>query len=416
MTWLPVQEENKWRCVVSKYSDIYGKSLSLDLGDWVYVQLECDGITFLIFFSSGWYYGYKSAEQEVRGIFPKVCTRSPKDPQLCDVYAEILSLLPAVESAFILAGATTRADKFNIAIEFGRVPPNTTMYLASQRVSAMEVASGTQTNMMNGNTDPSIMGGTANPSSWIEACFKVYGDGSTSGGPSSKFVVDFHECERLSENVFFAEGRDSSKNTVVFSELKPFAPTEKRILLFIATSRVGAIQTKKNKTMSQGDNGIHADFTPVRRPLAAACVDITKDLIPILLPRKKQILSATARLANKRRKENNQSSRAVFLTSCNEEYQDECFLRLCKETPSSFVDFVNQSSTPAVQSDQTGNAALPPLANSALGAQSPNIVDPAVGESLEIEIKNIRPVDLQPYHVSDTPYPFSFNYIFLAVV
>uniref|UniRef100_A0A0X3PQ60 Dedicator of cytokinesis protein 1 n=1 Tax=Schistocephalus solidus TaxID=70667 RepID=A0A0X3PQ60_SCHSO len=469
MTWLPIQETNKWRCVVSKFSDNFSKSLTLDIGDWVYVQLQCDG----------WYYGFKSAEREVRGIFPKACTLSPKDPQLCDVYAEILSLLPAVESAFIhgkaddyhtassllldvsssnlkqhdaivseevetyrkriiesiclcerklqfplqirssepfafngvvlldehkklvkeirnleLAPARARTEKFNIAIEFGRLPPQTTIYLASQSLSVSEIASGTQANLTNGNTDSSVTGGSANQFSWTEACFRAYGDVSTNSGPSSKFAVEFHSCSRLSENVFFAEGRDSSKNTVIFSELKPFNPTDERVLLCIATSRVGAMQTKKYKTLSHGDNGINA----VRRPVAVACLDITKDLLPILLPRKKLILSATARLA-KRRKETSQTSHSVILTSCNEEFEDDCFLRLYKETPSSFVDFINQYSTPAVQSDLTANAALPPLANSAIGVQGPNTTDFASGESLEIEIKDIRPVDLQPYHI-----------------
>ncbi|KAL7064371.1 hypothetical protein AAHC03_05641 [Spirometra sp. Aus1] len=297
-----------------------------------------------------------------------------------------------------LAPARARTDRFNIAIEFGRLPPNTTIYLASQRLSVSEVASGTQTNMTNGNSDPTVAGGTANQFSWTDACFKAYGDASNSSGPSPKLVVEFHSCSRLSENVFFAEGRDSSKNTVVFSELKSFNPADQRILLCIATSRVGAMQTKKYKTMSHGDNGISSDFIPVRRPVAVACVDITKDLLPILLPRKKQILSATARLA-KRRKETAQPSHSVFLTSCSEEFQEDCFLRLYKETPSSFVDFLNQYSTPVVQSEMTANAALPPLANSAVSAQNLSAPDMMSGESPEIEIKDIRSVDLQPYHI-----------------
>lgn len=52
----------------------------------------------------------------------------------------------------------------------------------------------------------------------------------------------------------------------------------------MAVSRVGPMVSKRGKSFVSGKRPSFNDSDKIRRPLAVACVDITKDLIQTLLP------------------------------------------------------------------------------------------------------------------------------------
>lgn len=85
--------------VVSKFNDpSLPKSLSVSLGDWVYVdQISTDGEKPD---SSQWYYGFKCGASKICGIFPVSCTERPADFEFPEIYAEIMSFLPMAQQIF----------------------------------------------------------------------------------------------------------------------------------------------------------------------------------------------------------------------------------------------------------------------------------------------------------------------------
>lgn len=96
--------------------------------------------------------------------------------------------------------------------------------------------------------------------------------------------LQFSDFCRISENVIIDGFQSDHKTSAIFTELKPFTPSDTRILLVITVDKVGSALTKRGRNMSSDVRLSVADCDRLRRPLAVGCVDITKDVLSTFLP------------------------------------------------------------------------------------------------------------------------------------
>ena len=66
--------------------------------------------------------------------------------------------------------------------------------------------------------------------------------------------------------------------------MKPFSPSETRVLLVIMMDKVGSVVSKRGRATLNETRLSVGDNDRLRRPVGVACVDITKDLLPVLIP------------------------------------------------------------------------------------------------------------------------------------
>ncbi|EUB62246.1 Dedicator of cytokinesis protein [Echinococcus granulosus] len=165
-----------------------------------------------------------------------------------------------------------RGDLFHICVELGRYPSNTlTLFLASQ---SMRLPDSSSTG--SGSDQDSHL---INVHNHLIEFLKGNNDGTSLSSFSSS-GLQFGDFCRISENAII----EGSRQNCILQELKPFSPSDTRILLVIMADRVGSVISRRGRNaqmdicLSVGEN------ERFRRPMAIACLDITKDLLSTLLP------------------------------------------------------------------------------------------------------------------------------------
>ncbi|VDO10457.1 unnamed protein product [Rodentolepis nana] len=471
MIWSPVTDDVKWRRVICKLNDpSLPKSLSLSLGDWVYVDQisKADDKSD----STQWYYGFKCGASRICGIFPVACTEKPSDFEDPELYAEIMSFLPMAQQLFSvgdrriflkasvylqemaicqsksnLSFSTSESklhncdvleflslceryigfplqmripnplsfvsvhlydkylqsenvskererpkrDLFNISVHFDRCPSAAvTLYLASQSIRLPESNS-----VGNGSDQDNHLINL--PNHLIE--FLRGNDDGIALGSVSPANLHFSDFCRISENVTIDGFRSDYKTSVIFSELKPFNPSDTRILLVIMVDKVGSSVTKRGRNVSTDVRLPVGDCDKLRRPVAVGCVDITKDVLPTVLPFHTPFRSFDRRSRNSF----TSSTRVVSLRSSLESSHADILAKLANETRSSVWDLIPSTGVVKSTDQVTSNSVLPPSYPSSQSTNSGG----EISDELEIEIKDIKMVDLQSYHLIKRFYPGS---------
>ncbi|CDS42524.1 dedicator of cytokinesis protein 1 [Echinococcus multilocularis] len=346
-----------------------------------HLQSEHDGLNQTP--SSQWYYGFKCGSTTLRGVFPVSCTEEPLDLDLPEIYAEIMSFLPMAQQMF----SRPRGDLFHICVELGRYPSNTlTLFLASQ---SMRLPDSSSTN--NGSDQDSHLINVHNH--LIE--FLKGNDDGTSLSSFSSSGLQFGDFCRISENAIIEVSRREPKTSVIFSELKPFSPSDTRILLVIMADRVGSVISRRGRNahmdicLSVGEN------ERFRRPMAIACLDITKDLLSALLP-----FHTPHSLERHSRKPLVCPSRVVTLRNSSETCYSDVLNKLANETRSSVLDMLPSASIFKSTESAPVGSVLPP----SYPVSQTNISSDA-SEDLDVEIKSVKTLDLQSYHLVRREYP-----------
>ncbi|VUZ48677.1 unnamed protein product [Hymenolepis diminuta] len=470
MIWSPVTDDVKWRRVICKFNDpSLPKSLSVSLGDWVYVDQisKVDDKPD----SSQWYYGFKCGGSKMCGIFPVSCTEKSADVEFPELFAEIMSFLPMAQQVFTvgdrrvfqkasiylqemaicqsksnLSFSTSESklhkcgaleflslceryigfplqirmpnplsfvsvhlydkylqnekvskererpkrDLFNISVEFDRCPPATmTLYLASQSIRLPE------SNTIGSGSDQDTH--LINLPNHLIEYLRGNDDGAalSSVSPANLQFSDF--C-RISENVIIDGFRSDHNTSVIFPELKPFSPSDTRILLVIMVDKVGSTATKRGRNVSTDVQLSVGDGDRLRRPLAVGCVDITKDILSTLLP-----FHTPSRSFDRQSRKSFTSARIVSLRSSFESSHADVLVKLANETRSSVWDLIPSSGVVKSVDGVTGASILPPSYPSSQSTNSGS----EISEELEVEIKDIKMIELQPYHLIKRSYPGS---------
>ncbi|VDM33755.1 unnamed protein product [Hydatigera taeniaeformis] len=369
MVWSPVSDAVKWRRVISKFTDpAISKNFSISLGDWVYVDQISDGLNCTP--SSQWYYGFKCGSSTICGVFPVSCTERPSDEEYPEIYAEIMSFLPMAQQMF----TRPRGDLFNICIELGRCSVNTlTLFLASQSMRLPDSSTGSGSDQ-----DTHLI----NLHNHLMEFLKGNDDGAalSSISPSALQFGDF--C-RISENAILEGNRREPKRSVIFSELKPFSPSDTRILLVFMVDRVGSATSRRGKSTQTDVHLAVGENERFRRPLAIGCMDITKDILSILLP------FHTPRSLERQPR------------SSSELCHSDVLNKLASETRSSVWDMLPSASISKPAEGAPVGSVLPPSypvsQTSATGGDA--------SEDLDVEIKSVKTLNLQSYHLVRREYP-----------
>ncbi|KAM3175305.1 hypothetical protein ACTXT7_008770 [Hymenolepis weldensis] len=441
MIWSPVTDDIKWRRVICKFNDpSLPKSLSVSLGDWVYVDQisKADNKPD----SSQWYYGFKCGASKMCGIFPVSCTEKSIDLEFPELFAEVMSFLPMAQqvgdrrvfqkaSIYLQEMAICQKSKlhkcdaleflslceryigfplqiripnplsfvsvhlydkylqnekvskererpkrdlFNISVEFDRCPSATmTLYLASQSIRLPD------SNTIGSGSDQDTH--LINLPNHLIEYLRGNDDGSALSSVSAA-NLQFSDFCRISEN-----------------ELKPFSPSDTRILLVIMVDKVGSTMTKRGKNFSTDVQLSVGDGDRLRRPLAVGCVDITKDILSTLLP----FHTPCRSFDRQSRKSFTSSARIVSLRSSFESSHADVLVKLANETRSSVWDLIPHSGVIKSVDGVTGTSVLPPSYPSSQSANSGS----EISEELEVEIKDIKMIELQPYHLIKRSYPGS---------
>uniref|UniRef100_A0A5K3F7F3 DOCKER domain-containing protein n=2 Tax=Mesocestoides corti TaxID=53468 RepID=A0A5K3F7F3_MESCO len=464
MIWCPVSDKIKWRKIISKFNDpSQSKAISLCLGDWVYVDQICDGwyygykcsasrvrgifpvactekpvdtdlpelhaeiMSLLPFAQQMFMVGDQRALQKAAVYLQEMAGHSDKmwhsfsqteltkhkcdaleflslcerhlcfplqirlpNPLSC-VSVQLLEKYLKIEKETKERERPTR-DLYNVTIELGRFPPSSlTLYLASQ---SMRFPDPVSTN--NGSDQDSHL---INVHSNLIDFLRGNDDGSVLNTLSCS-VPHFGDFCRISENAFIDGSQPKPKSSVIFSEIRPFSPSEKRILLIITMDRVGSIVTKKGKSVSSVNHLSAGNAEKFRRPLAAACVDITKDLLPILLPFRTP-LSRPTECQTKKSLSAPPSSRLVTFKSSTESCHSDVVSRLAAETRSSVLEMLPSANMPKPNEGAAMGSVLPPT----YPTSQTNIQSLDTTEALEIEIKDVKTLALQPYHLIRREFP-----------
>nr|CDS17481.1 dedicator of cytokinesis protein 1 [Echinococcus granulosus] len=346
-----------------------------------HLQSEHDGLNQTP--SSQWYYGFKCGSSTMRGVFPVSCTEEPLGLDLPEIYAEIMSFLPMAQQMF----SRPRGDLFHICVELGRYPSNTlTLFLASQ---SMRLPDSSSTG--SGSDQDSHL---INVHNHLIEFLKGNNDGTSLSSFSSS-GLQFGDFCRISENAIIEGSRREPKTSVIFSELKPFSPSDTRILLVIMADRVGSVISRRGRNaqmdicLSVGEN------ERFRRPMAIACLDITKDLLSTLLP-----FHTPRFLERHPRNPLVCPSRVVTLRNSSETCHSDVLNKLANETRSSVLDMLPSASIFKSTESAPVGSVLPP----SYPVSQTNISSDA-SEDLDVEIKSVKTLDLQSYHLVRREYP-----------
>ncbi|KAM7538321.1 hypothetical protein Aperf_G00000069012 [Anoplocephala perfoliata] len=279
-----------------------------------------------------------------------------------------------------------KRDLFNISVELGRCPSATmTLFLASQ---SMRLPDSSTSTLSGSDQDSQVMN---LPHHLIEFLRGNY-DGSALSSISTS-SLQFSDFCRISENAIIDGSRSDHKTSVIFTELKPFSPSEMRVLLIIMVDRIGSTFNKRGRHVAADTRLAVGDSDRLRRPLAVACIDITKDILPILLP------FCTPSRPFDRQSRKPSFSRIVPLRSSFESSHGDVLIKLANDTRSSVWDLIPSSGV-AKFDVVTSASVLPPSYPS---SQSGSF-NAELSEDLDVEIKDVKTITLQPYHLIRRSY------------
>ncbi|KAL5110864.1 Dedicator of cytokinesi protein 5 [Taenia crassiceps] len=212
----------------------------------------------------------------------------------------------------------------------------------------------------------------------------------------SSSALQFGDFCRISENAIIEGSRREPKTSVIFSELKPFSPSDTRILLVFMLDRVGPTISRRGRNAQTDARLSVGENERFRRPMAIACVDITKDILSTLLP-----FHTPRSLERHPRRSLVCSSRTVSLRSSSETCHSDALNKLASETRSSVWDMLPSPNTFKPTEGAPVGSVLPP----SYPASQTNTVGGDASEDLDVEIKSVKTLSLQSYHLVRREYP-----------
>ncbi|KAL5966603.1 Dedicator of cytokinesi protein 1 [Taenia solium] len=181
----------------------------------------------------------------------------------------------------------------------------------------------------------------------------------------------------------------------MFTELKPFSPSDTRILLIFMLDRVGPAISRRGRNAQTDARLSVSENERFRRPMAIACVDITKDILSTLLP-----FHTPRSLERQPRKSLVCSSRTVSLRNSSETCHFDALNKLASETRSSVWDLLPSSNAFKPAEGAPLGSVLPPsypVSQTNVGVDA--------SEDLDVEIKSVKTLNLQSYHLVRREYP-----------
>ncbi|CAL8105825.1 unnamed protein product [Calicophoron daubneyi] len=425
MHWKPYEGPCKWATVVQKFNDPRTNFLSLSVGEMVYILRQ----------SAEWYYGLKATNASRFGVFPRICVCpkdseiwSEIDAEMHIMLSELLSSSMAAESCQIdrVSSSISKAIELKNCLdsevtqhEVAKSMKNLLVYLSlGQRELGLPVAVRDESfkaldpysevpvnlhkkhlDLVRSLKDAKLIAqapasqlfslrahferlpmaeltvylatqAVAGVGDLISSSSQAAADGSANEGRGTDTVPHLQDPVRITDNVVL-NGCGRPTEEIVFTELNPFQPREKRLLLMVIVTRLGPMHARRPKTGGKSSAVPGSTKIFLKRPVGVACVDITRDIMPHVnrsswLDGPQSPGSGIA----------SSCTRTVQITTSGEKPQLDVLNQLAKETPLSFWP--------------TSGRDIGSFANASANVSLNTMIDAQWPENLEFDITSLE--------------------------